>query len=102
MYYEQPQGFSTGQDNLNWAVVLASEASGYKIRTISDGAVLQTIGVNPGLNYGASSGVQAGAQSLELVDSSGNVVMTASGAQDVSSGCPENIYNMNYQVAGLA
>lgn len=102
MYYEQPQGFSTGSDSLNWAVVLASGASGYKIRTISNGAVLQTIGISAGLNYGASAGVQAGAQSLELVDGSGNVVLSAGGAMDVSSGCPENIYNMNYQVAALA
>ena len=72
-----------------------------QVRTISNGVVLQTANVYPGMNWGSPSGVQAGVQVLELVDSGGNVVMSATGGKCVSSGCPDGIYNMNYQVVGL-
>ena len=58
--------------------------------------------MNPGLNFGLPTGVQAGAQLLELLDSAGTVVMSATGGECVSSGCPAGMYNMNYQVAGLS
>ena len=96
-----PQGWETATDSLNWAIVLASGSSGMKVRVLSNGVVLQTTGVYPGLNYGSPSGIQAGVQRLEVVDASGNVVMSATGGKCVSNGCPDGIYNMNYQVVDL-
>ena len=97
----QPSGWSTGTDALNWAVVLPSGSSGMKVRTTSNGKVLATTSVNPGLNFGSPSGVQAGSQLIELLDSSGNVVMSGTAGECVSSGCPAGMYNMNFQVVGL-
>jgi len=97
----QPQGWDTGSDSLNWAIVVGTGYSGMKVRAISNGVVLQTANVYPGMNWGSPSGVQAGVQRLELVDSTGKVVMSATGGKCVSSGCPDGIYNMNFQVVGL-
>lgn len=98
----QPDGWSTGTDSLTWAIVLPSGSSGMTVRLTSNGNVISTVSVNPGLNYGSPTGVQAGAQMLELLNSGGSVVMTATNGQCVSSGCPAGIYNMNYQVVGLS
>lgn len=51
---------------------------------------------------GEAFGVQAGGQSLQLLNADGGVVMTAGGGAGVSAGCPDGVYNMNYQVVGLA
>lgn len=98
----QPDGWSTGTDSISWAIVLSSGSSGMKVRATSNGVVISTVDVNPGLNFGSPTGVKAGAQMLELLDSAGKVVMTSTGGQCVSSGCPEGMYNMNYQVVGLS
>ena len=98
---QQPEGWATGRDSLNWAVVIAAGSNGMQVRAISNGVVLQTATVYPGMNWGSPSGVQAGVQMLELVDAGGNVVMTATGGKCVSSGCPDGVYNMNFQVVGL-
>ena len=98
----QPDGWSTGTDSLTWAIVLPSGSSGMTVRLTSNGAVISTVNVNPGLNFGSPTGVQAGAQMLELLNPAGSVVMTATGGLCVSSGCPDGMYNMNYQVIGLS
>ena len=97
----QPNGWSTGMDALHWAVVLPSGSSGMKVRATSNGKVLSTVSVNPGLNFGSATTVQAGSQLLEVLNSAGSVVMSATGGECISSGCPQGFYNMNFQVAGL-
>lgn len=97
-----PSGWSTGTDSLTWAIVLPSGSSGMKACLTSNGSVISTVSVNPGLNFGSPTGVQAGAQMLQLLDSAGNVVMTATGGECISSSCPAGMYNMNYQVVGLS
>ena len=72
-----------------------------QVRAISNGVVVQNTTVYPGMNWGSPSGVQAGVQALELVDASGNVVMSGASGKCVEQGCPDGIYNMNYQVVGL-
>ena len=72
-----------------------------KVRATSNGKVLSTVSVNPGLNWGSPTGVQAGSQLLELLNSAGTVVMSATGGECVASGCSASPYNMNYQVVGL-
>ena len=57
--------------------------------------------LRPGLNYGAFEDVQAGRQALYVVDETGIVVMSATNGSEISTGCPDGIFNMNYQVVGL-
>jgi len=98
-YTEKPEGWETASDSLNWAVVLPNDPRGMQIRTITNGR-MDYIPGRPGLNYGTVP-IEAGFQRLELLDQAGNVLLAASGGRCVSSGCPDCIYNMNYQVVGL-
>lgn len=59
-YSLPPDGFDTGTDQLNYAVVLESGAVGYSLQAYSNGAALTSVDLKPGLNYGAFTGVQAG------------------------------------------
>jgi glucan endo-1,3-alpha-glucosidase len=101
MCYNKPGGFAVGKDALNWAVVVPAGSIGMKVRLTSNGVVISTVGVVPGLNYGATAGVKAGAQKLELLDANGKVVLSAVNGRPVSTGCPGGIYNMNYVVLPL-
>lgn len=55
----------------------------------------------PGLNYGECQGTTAGTPRL-AVDSAGSIISAANGVACISSGCPQGIYNMNYQTLSLA
>jgi hypothetical protein len=57
------------------------------IRTVSNGIELSGVTGKAGLNYGSAGTVQAGYQRLELLDSSGNILLAATGGRCVSSGC---------------
>ena len=72
-----------------------------QIRGTSNGNVLQTVSVYPGLSFGSFEGVQAGVQVLELLDGQGNVVAATGWGGCVATDCPDGVYNMNYQVLGL-
>lgn len=77
-YLVEPEGFGNATDTINWAVVISPGAgSGYKMRTLSDGKVLNTKDVVHGLNHHSVPGVVPGKQVIELVDSNNKVVMTA-------------------------
>lgn len=71
------------------------------MRLISNGQVLITVALVPGLNYGAQGGVIPGPQRMELIDTSGSVALAATGGRCISDGCPDCIYSMNYQVLEL-
>lgn len=103
LYGEQPRDFDTGIDALNWAVVLPAKSKATTVSGISNGVALQsnTTVLQPGFNFGAIQGVQAGMQTLKIIDAKGKVVMSATNGTVVSTGCPDGIYNMNYQVIGL-
>lgn len=73
-----------------------------QVRATSNGEVLQMTRVYPGLNFASPDGVRAGKQMLELLDAGGKVIMSAGTGSNVSSSCPDGIYNMNYQVVGLS
>jgi len=83
--------FGAGTNTLNWAVVLAAGATGYNVRTISNGRISDTQSIKPGLSYGSNVDVEAGAQSMQLLDAGGNVLLTADAGMNVSSGCPDGI-----------
>ena len=73
------------------------------MRTTSGGTVLHVAEVTGGLTFGSAMGVRAGAQVLEVLNAEGRVVMaTGTGGRCVKNGCPDGIWNMNYQVVGLA
>lgn len=102
MYWEKPDGFETGTDSLNWAIVLRAGLSGMQVRAISNNVVLSTVHAKPGLNFGSPSGVRVGEQRLELLDARGNIVMSTKGGRCVEASCHDGIYNMNYQVVDLS
>ena len=99
-YSLKPDGFDTGTDQLNYAVVLESGTTGYSLQAYSNGIALTPVNLNAGLNYGAFTGVQAGYQRMELLQD-GTVVLAATGGRCISAGCPDCIYNMNPQVVPL-
>jgi len=79
---------------------MAEGAEGYALQFNIFGIITSTA-VSPGLNYGSLEGLATGAQSIKLVNNQGVIVMTAVGDLGVDSGCPDEIYNMNYQVAAF-
>lgn len=100
--YAKPDGWDTGEDVLNWAVVVGEGSDGWKARLVSGGEEIGSVDLVEGMNYGKVEGLKAGAQRLEVVDGDGKVVRVAAGGRCVSDGCPDGIYNMNPQVVGLA
>ena len=101
MYWEKPEGFETGTDSLNWAVILPAGSSDLRIQAISGNVVLSTVEAGPGLNFNSPNGEQAGEQRLELLDAGGNIVMSTTGGRCVEADSPDGMYNMNYHVVGL-
>jgi hypothetical protein len=100
MFWGKPDGYDSGNDYLNWAIVMAEGAEGYALQFNIFGTITSTA-VSPGLNYGSLEGLATGAQSIKLINSQGVIVMTAVGDLCIDSGCPDEIYNMNYQVAAF-
>ena len=101
-YTAKPDGFSSGRDVLNWAVLLPRGSLAKEIHAISAGKLIQTVKLVPGLNYGQAGPMQAGFQKLELWDTGGSKLLAAAGGRCVSAECPDCIYNMNPQVVRLA
>ena len=97
----KPSGWQAAQDAVNYAIVLPSDTAGMSIRISSNGNVLQTVPGVQGLNYGCVGGMTTGPQLLDLLDSSGDVIMTAASVEDVTADTTTGICNFNYQVAPL-
>ncbi|PYI11000.1 hypothetical protein BO78DRAFT_304565 [Aspergillus sclerotiicarbonarius CBS 121057] len=99
-FYEKPDGFENGADDVWWSIILSPDAgTGWKY--IVSGEEDHENVLSPGFNWGSSAGKVAGAQKLQVINPSGEVVMSATGGLCVDSGCPNLIYNSNYQVIGL-
>ncbi|MCJ1312879.1 hypothetical protein MMC25_006555 [Agyrium rufum] len=103
-YYEKPDGYDSGTDGIDWAVLMPPDREGYSLSIWSgDKLVLSQQNLSAGLNYGTvSDQLNPGVQTLQVFDAGGNMYMTATGGQCVSDGCPDLIYNMNYQVVPLS
>ncbi|KAB5511388.1 glycoside hydrolase [Coniochaeta sp. 2T2.1] len=95
---QKPDNWPSAVDAVNYAVVVAPGNTGITIRVTSGGTVIRTITGNYGLNYGSATGLNTGAQKLEVLSGS-TVILTANSARDVNSDDPACIFN--YQVAGL-
>ncbi|EKG18569.1 Glycoside hydrolase family 71, partial [Macrophomina phaseolina MS6] len=92
-YFVEPDGFSSGTDTLNFAVIMPSR--GYFIELYSNGRQIIRAELGKGFNYGTVPGVQAGFQKMVIKDTAGNIKQVATGGPCVSDGCPDCIYNMN-------
>lgn len=101
---DPPMGAAVGDDTLSWAVVMPAD-SGLTIQLVSQGAVIQSVAAQAGLNHGStiSSGtpINAGAQQLRLVDGAGAVMFSTSPGRCVYADCVDGIYNYNPQVVQL-
>ncbi|QDS76562.1 hypothetical protein FKW77_006819 [Venturia effusa] len=102
-YRAKPAGFDKATDQLNWAIVLPSGASGYTVKLYTgDSTLIQEQALVGGLNFNATSGaLRTGAQRMELLVN-GVVVQTAGNGREMTDNCPDGIYNMNPQVVGLS
>lgn len=98
---DKPRGAGAARDAVNYAVVLPAGSSGHSIRVTSGGQVLATQPASAGLNYNSVPGMKTGAQKIELVDGSGNVVASASGSVNVGTSPTNGFCNYNYYVSGL-
>lgn len=100
-YNEKPYGFSTGDDNVYWGIVLPADAvdDGWVVQTLLNGHVVTTTELegSDGLNWGKAP-IGAGNVQVQVIDCGGNIVATASGGRCISRSCPDGIYNMNLQV----
>ncbi|KAH8903098.1 hypothetical protein BR93DRAFT_941010 [Coniochaeta sp. PMI_546] len=98
-FYNKPDNFETGQDVINYALVVDPSAAGLVVRCYTDGQKLDVDHpLVAGLNYGSCSSIKAGTQRIKVVDGSGNVHFSANGVACTDLGCPQGFYNMNYQV----
>ena len=89
-----PRGNGAARDTLVYAVVLPAGSEGFQVRLSSAGQVLAT-------QSATIEGLKAGAQLLELLDGSGNVVAKAISKVDVTDQPTNGFCNFNYYVAGL-
>ncbi|KAI0912838.1 glycoside hydrolase family 71 protein [Ustulina deusta] len=96
-----PRGNGGARDTVVYAIVLPVGSQGFRVRVSSGGQVLATQSVTSGLSYNSIEGLKTGAQLLELLDGSGNVVAKASSKIDVSDQPTNGFCNFNYYVAGL-
>ena len=92
------QGAEGAENAVNYAIVLPSGSTGMTVVVNSGGVQIGEKTLQPGLNYGSITTMNAGAQQVELL-SNGQVIMTANSLVNVpasSSTC-----NFNYFVVGL-
>jgi glucan endo-1,3-alpha-glucosidase len=86
---------------VNFAVILPS--TGYKINVYSNSNLIGTFASQKGLNYNSVPGLAAGSgQKIEVLDSSNNVVASATGTKSVLAESSNSICNWNYEVVGLS
>ncbi|KAJ4235468.1 hypothetical protein NW757_013509 [Fusarium falciforme] len=98
-YLNRPESYETATDKGAYAVVLPQDASGWSMRVHSGGKTDTITGLKAGLNSGNTQ-LNAGAQSVELLNSAGQVVAVAGGGRCVYGGdaCPDCTYNVNPNV----
>lgn len=88
-------------DTVNFAVVLP--AAGYTIKIYSNSNLIGTFSGQKGLNYNSVRGLAVGGgQMIEVLDSSNNVVASATGTKSVLAQSPNATCNWNYEVVGLS
>ncbi|KAI0774388.1 glycoside hydrolase [Fomes fomentarius] len=96
----KPRNFQSAEDLINIAVLLPANTNGTTIRVTSGGNVVAGLETKAGLNF-ASVPIKTGAQRVELVNGSGQILGVGSSTQDVVSST-NGICNFNYQVVHIA
>ncbi|KAH7046817.1 glycosyl hydrolase family 71-domain-containing protein [Macrophomina phaseolina] len=99
----KPDGYEVAADVSAWAVVVAAdaEADDLTLRGYSGGEKLGEVALVPGLNFGNFSTLKEGKQCMEVRNGQGRLVLVASGGRDVTSDCPDGIFNLNPQILEL-
>lgn len=93
--------YQSALDTVNFGVILPS--TGYKINVYSNSNLIGTFPGQKGLNYNSVLGLAAGSgQKIEVIDSSNNVVASATGTKSVLAESSNAICNWNYEVVGLS
>ena len=101
-YWQKPDGYNSGKDSVNWAIIMPHGTEDYTVSVSSGGvSILSGRTLTVGLNFGNIPEVYAGVQTMQVLDPNGNIFMTATGGRCISDSCPDFIYNMNYQVIPL-
>ncbi|KAJ5570229.1 uncharacterized protein N7459_009659 [Penicillium hispanicum] len=94
-----PKNTEAALDTVNYAIVVPSSSQGMKVRVSSGNTTLSVTSAKPGLNYAAVDGMVVGQQKVELLSSSGAVVMSATSRSDVTN---SDKCNFNFNVVGLS
>ncbi|KAL7939329.1 glycoside hydrolase family 71 protein [Trichoderma chlorosporum] len=95
------QNYQQGQDTINFAVLLPSD--GYTIKVYSNNNLIGSYVGSAGLNYNAVSGLKIGSgQYIQIVNSDGAVVASATGTKQVLAQSSNATCNWNYEVVGLS
>jgi glucan endo-1,3-alpha-glucosidase len=89
------------QNTVNFAVLLPS--SGYTIQVYSNNGLIGNYTGTAGLNYRAVPGLSVGGgQFIQIVNSAGSVVASATGTKQVTAQSSNATCNWNYEVVGLS
>jgi glucan endo-1,3-alpha-glucosidase len=95
------QNYQQGQDTINYAVLLPS--NGYTIKVYSNNGLIGSFAGTTGLNYRAVPGLSIGSgQYIQILNSAGSVVASATGTKQVSAQSSNATCNWNYEVVGLS
>lgn len=97
----KPDGYSVAADVSAWAVVVADGDDGFKLHGYSGGEQVGEVALTAGLNLGNFSALREGQQCMEVRNGKGDLVLVATGGRDVTTDCPDGIYNLNPQILGL-
>jgi glucan endo-1,3-alpha-glucosidase len=97
----KPDGWENALDAVSFAVLLPDGTAGITIKVMSGGKLIGSFAGTAGLNYATVEGMVAGAQSVEVVDGSGAVVISASSTSDVLAEAGA-VCNYNYNVVKIA
>lgn len=98
----KPSGYDVAVDVSTWAVVVAQDNDAMTLHGFSAGEEIGKADLVPGLNYGNFSVMKEGPQCMEVRSEHGGLVAVAKGGRNVSSDCPDGIYNLNPQILQLA
>jgi hypothetical protein len=79
LYTTKADGYYTVIDAVHWAVVVPDGQTA-TVNIKSDNEIIQTTNVGPGLHYGSTSRMNAGAQKLEVL-SGESIKAVASGGR---------------------
>ena len=93
----KPAGWANAEDLINVAVILSSAAT---VNVYSGGVKIGTQAGNTGLNSWGFTGMKTGAVKVEVVNSAGSTILSATGGQQVAADAA--ICNYNYYVVPLS